>query len=146
MPEKVPQTYANHVRLHAPFHFFMLPAALLLLVLTIVNVVKHPDLLESWILVLIGVTTPVAFVLIRINPLRAQDRLIRLEERMRLEALLNEPLRSRIGELSEGQLVALRFASDAEVAALAEKALKERMKGAEIKKAIVTWRSDLFRV
>jgi hypothetical protein len=65
---------------------------------------------------------------------------------MRLEALLNEPLRSRIGELSEGQLVALRFASDAEVAALAEKALKERMKGAEIKKAIVTWRSDLFRV
>jgi hypothetical protein len=124
----------------------MLPAALLLLVLTIVNVVKHPDLLESWILVLIGVTTPVAFVLIRINPLRAQDRLIRLEERMRLEALLNEPLRSRIGELSEGQLVALRFASDAEVAALAEKALKERMKGAEIKKAIVTWRSDLFRV
>ncbi|HEX4595594.1 MAG TPA: DUF6526 family protein [Bryobacteraceae bacterium] len=146
MAEKVPQTYANHVRFHPPFHFFMIPAALLLLVLTIVNVVKHSDLLESWILLLIGVITPVAFFLIRTNPLRAQDRLIRLEERLRLEELLNEPLKSRIGELSESQLVALRFASDAEVAALAEKALREKMKGTDIKKAVVTWRADLFRV
>jgi hypothetical protein len=97
-------------------------------------------------LLLIGVITPVAFFLIRTNPLRAQDRLIRLEERLRLEELLNEPLKSRIGELSESQLVALRFASDAEVAALAEKALREKMKGADIKKAVVTWRADLFRV
>ena len=146
MADKLPQTYANHVRWHPPFHFFLMPVALVLLILTIVNVVRHPDLLESWILLLIGVMTPVAFLLIRINPLRAQDRVIRLEERMRLQSLLNEPLRSRIGELSEGQLVALRFASDAEIAALVERALKEQMKGADIKKAIVSWRADLFRV
>jgi hypothetical protein len=146
MAEKVPQTHANHVRLHPPFHFFLMPAALVLLILTIVNVVKHSDLLESWILLLIGVITPIAFLLIRVNPLRAQDRVIRLEERLRLAGLLNEPLRSRIGELTESQLVALRFASDAEVAALMEKALKDQMKSADIKKAVVTWRADLFRV
>ena len=146
MAEKVPQTHANHVRLHPPFHFFLMPAALVLLILTIVNVVRHSDLLESWILLLIGLMTPIAILLIRVNPLRAQDRVIRLEERMRLAALLNEPLRSRIGELTESQLVALRFACDAEVAALVERALKEQMKAAEIKKAVVNWRADLFRV
>jgi hypothetical protein len=146
MAERVPQTYANHVRLHPPFHFFLIPAALVLLVLTIVNVVRHYDLLESWILLLIGLITPIAIFLIRINPLRAQDRVIRLEERLRLAALSNEPLRSRIGDLTESQLVALRFASDAEVALLAEKALKEQMKAADIKKAVMTWRADLFRV
>ena len=146
MAEKLPQTYANHVRLHPPFHFFLIPAALVLLILTIVNVVRHSDLLEAWILLLIGVITPVAFLLIRTNPLRAQDRLIRLEEQLRLQSLLNEPLKSRIGELSESQLVALRFASDGEVAGLMEKALKDQMKGADIKKAIVSWRADVFRV
>ena len=60
MAEKVPQTYANHVRMHAPFHFFLLPATLALLILTIVNVVRHYDLLESWILLLIGVMAAVA--------------------------------------------------------------------------------------
>ncbi len=118
MAEKVPQTYANHVRLHPPFHFFLMPAALVLLILTIVNVVRHYDRLESWILLLIGVMTPIAILLIRTNPLRAQDRLIRLEERLRLAALLNEPLKSRIGDLTESQLVALRFASDGELAPL----------------------------
>ena len=146
MAEKLPQTYANHVRFHPPFHFFLMPAALVLLILTIVNVVRHSDLLEAWILLLIGVITPVAVLLIRINPLRVQDRVIRLEERLRLESLLNEPLKSRIGDLSESQLVALRFASDSEVAGLIEQTLKGKMQGAAIKKSIVTWRADVFRV
>jgi len=93
MAEKVPQTYANHVRMHPPFHFFLMPGTLVLLVLTVINIIKHHEALEDWILLLIGVLAPVAVLLIRINPLRAQDRLIRLEERMRLERLLNEPLR-----------------------------------------------------
>ena len=146
MAEKVPQTYANHVRLHPPFHFFLMPASLLLLILSIVNVVRHFGLLESWILLLIGVMAPVAVLLIRINPLRVQDRVIRLEEQLRLQSLLNEPLKSRIGELNESQLVALRFASNAEVAGLVEKALNAKMKSADIKKAVVSWRADVFRV
>jgi hypothetical protein len=146
MAERVPQTYANHVRLHPPFHFFLLPAALVLLILTIVNVVRHYDLLEAWILLLIGVMAPVAILLIRINPLRVQDRLIRLEEQLRLEELLKEPLKSRVGELNESQLVALRFASDGEMASLVEKTLRDKLKSSEIKKAVVSWRADLFRV
>src|SRR5260370_35409037 len=118
MAEKLPQTHANHVRWHPPFHFFLMPCAIAVLIMSIVNVVKHYDVLEAWILLLLGIMTPVAVLLVRVNPLKAQDRLIRLEERMRLESLLNEPLRSRIGELRECQLVCLRFESDAEVTVL----------------------------
>lgn len=146
MADNIPQTYANHVRRHPPFHFFLMPATILLLVLTIINVVRHAGDLQAWILLLMGVMMPVAILLIRINPLRVQDRVIRLEERLRLQALLPEPLRSRIGDLTERQLVALRFASDAEAPGLVEKALKEGATGQDIKKAIVAWRADVFRV
>ena len=146
MAEKLPQTYANHTRMHPPFHFFLAPASLVLPILTIVNVIRHPETLESWILVLIGVMAPVAVTLIRINPLRVQDRLIRLEERLRCEALLSAQLKSRLNELTESQLVALRFASDAELPGLIEKALSSKMAGKDIKKTIVTWRADTFRV
>jgi hypothetical protein len=146
MAEKLPQTYANHVRLHPPFHFYMMPGAILLLVLAIINVTRHYESLEAWILLLIGVLTPIAFLLIRVNALKVQDRVIRLEERPRLAAVLQEPLRSRVGDLRESQVVALRFASDAELPALVEKALNSNMKGGDIKKAIVTWRADNFRV
>ena len=146
MAEKPPQTYANHVRWHPPFHFFLMPCAIAVLIMSIVNVVKHYDVLEAWILLLLGIITPVAVLLIRINPLRAQDRLIRLEEKMRLESLLKEPLRSRIGELKPSQLVALRFACDGEIPVLVEKTLNQNMQAKEIKKAIVTWRADTLRV
>ncbi|HEY6392968.1 MAG TPA: DUF6526 family protein [Bryobacteraceae bacterium] len=146
MAEKLPQTYATHARWHPPFHFFLMPCALAILIMSIVNVVKHYDVLEAWILLVLGVMLPVAVLLIRINPLKAQDRLIRLEERLRLESILNDALRSRIGELKESQLVALRFACDAEIPGLVEKALKGNMPAKDIKKAIVTWRADTFRV
>ena len=146
MADTVPQSYANHTRMHPPFHFFLLPGTLVLLILTIVNVVRHFHRLDSWILLLIGVLFPVAVFLIRTNPLRAQDRLIRLEERLRLQALLPASLSPRIGELTESQLIALRFASDAELAALVQRVLAEKTPPKEIKKAIVTWRADTFRV
>ena len=146
MAEKIPQTLANHVRLHPPFHFFLIPCGIAVMIMSIVNVVKHYDALEAWILLVLGIMTPVAVFLIRINPLKAQDRVIRLKERLRLEKLLNDALRSRVGELKESQLVALRFACDAEVPGLVEKTLKENLQGKDIKKAIVTWRADTFRV
>ena len=146
MADNVSQSYANHTRWHAPFHFFLMPGSLLLLILTIVNVFRHHQRLDAWILLLIGIMSPVALLLIRLNPLRAQDRLIRLEERLRLQALLPAAMHARIPELTERQLVALRFASDAEVAGLATKALASNMQAKDIKKAIVTWRADTFRV
>jgi hypothetical protein len=146
LAEKTPQTYTNHTRFHPPFHFFLIPGGLVLLILTIVNVIRHLRQLEAWILLLIGILFPVAVFLIRINALRVQDRVIRLEERLRLEALLSADLSARLGELSESQLIALRFASDAELPALVAKVLAAKMASKDIKQAIVTWRADTFRV
>jgi hypothetical protein len=146
MAEKVPQTYANHARFHPPFHFFLAPGSILLLILGIVNVVRHYRRLDAWMLLLMGILLLAAVFLIRLNPLRVQDRLIRLEERLRLEALLSAELSARIGELTESQLVALRFASDAELPALMAQVLAAKTPARDIKKAIVTWRGDTFRV
>lgn len=146
MAEKIPQTYANHTRFHPPFHFFLMPAALVLLVLVAVNAFRHPDVLSSWILVLIGLMMPVTVVITRVNPLKVQDRLIRLEERERFDRLLSAALQARVGELNESQIVALRFASDAELPALIEKTIGSKLASKDIKQAIVTWRADTFRV
>jgi Family of unknown function (DUF6526) len=146
MADTVPQTYANHVRFHPPFHFFLAPGSILLLILTIVNVIRHVRRLDSWILLLMGVLFFVAVFLLRANPLRVQDRVIRLEERIRLRALLDSELSRRIEELTEAQVIALRFASDEELPGLVGKVLASQMKARDIKKAIVTWRADTFRV
>jgi hypothetical protein len=145
MPEKKPQTFANHTRFDPPFHFFVVPVFLLLAIAGMVHFIWRPGL-HSALLFVVAVALATAVSKIRNYALRVQDRVIRLEERLRLTALLQEPLRSRIPELTEGQLVALRFASDAEVAALAQRALSEKLSKADIKKAIQTWRPDYWRV
>jgi uncharacterized protein DUF6526 len=146
MAEKIQQTYANHTRLHPPFHFFLAPGAVTLLVLTVINVFRHYPRLDAWILLLMAVLFFAALFLVRLYPLRAQDRIIRLEERLRLEAVLSAEFVPRIRELTEAQLIALRFASDRELPALVERTLTAKMPARDIKKAIVTWRADTFRV
>ena len=146
MAERTPQSYANHTKLDPPFHFVLLPTLLLLSILTITNVIRHYDVLTAWILVVGMLALVNVSFRTRIYSLKVQDRLIRLEERLRLSSILSEPLRSRIGELTESQLVAIRFASDAEVPALVQKALAESLKNRDIKRAIVAWRADYFRV
>ena len=146
MAEKLPQTYANHTRFHPPFHYFLAPGALVLIVLTVVNVFRHYSQLDAWILLLTAILFFAAVFLVRSYPLKAQDRIIRLEERLRLQTVLSGALARRIPELTEAQLIALRFASDSELPALVEKALAAKMPAREIKKAIVAWRADTFRV
>ncbi|HEV3036907.1 MAG TPA: DUF6526 family protein [Candidatus Angelobacter sp.] len=151
--EKEPQTYANHARLDPPFHFFVSLVFLLTVIIATVLFVRSfspPVKMETLVIrgwnVIWSVAMVVAMTRIRTYPLRVQDRLIRLEERLRLMSVLQEPLRSRIGELEDAQLVALRFASDEELPALVKRALDERLSRDDIKKAIVKWRGDYSRV
>jgi hypothetical protein len=145
MAEKVPQNFSNHSRLDPPFHFFVLPVFALTVILTIVHLVMHPGLHSAWVVIL-ALAATVAVVKIRTYALKLQDRMIRLEERLRLAILLDKPLRARLGEFSESQLVALRFASDAELPALAGRALSEKLSNKDIKKAIGQWKPDYWRV
>ena len=152
MAETKPQTLANHTRWDPVFHFFLIPIFVLALILSLVHFFAHitsSDLREQIHAVLLILLATAFLVLAfkeRLYALKVQDRIIRLEEQLRLMRLLPEPLRSRIPELTEGQLCALRFASDAELPKLAERALNEKMSRADIKKAIQNWRPDNWRV
>jgi hypothetical protein len=145
MAGKNPQTFANHSRLDPLFHFFVLPVFVISTIAAIVLFLMHPSVHSGWHFLLITAAT-VAIFKIRLYANKLQDRVIRLEERLRLASLLQEPLRSRIPELTEDQLIGLRFASDAEVPKLTERALSEKLSRADIKKAVQTWRPDYWRV
>jgi hypothetical protein len=135
------QNFSNHTRLDPPFHFFMVPVAVISLIIAIVHAVKVPTGLNAW-LVVIAIAAIVATFKIRLYALSVQDRVIRLEERIRLASVLQEPMRSRIGELSDSQLIGLRFASDSELPALFQRALTENLSRADIKKSVANWRAD----
>jgi len=145
MAEKKPQTLANHARLDPLFHCIVLPVFGLTAIGGLIHFVWRPSW-HSASFFLISVAAAIAVVKIRTYALRVQDRVIRLEERLRLAALLPEALRPRIPEFTEGQLIALRFASDAELPVLAARALSEKLSPADIKKSIQTWRPDYWRV
>jgi hypothetical protein len=145
MSQTKPQSYANHARFDPLYHFFLAPIALILVIASIVHLVRHPHL---WGIVHVVLAFALFILLFKVRTysLKVQDRVIRLEERLRLAALLPEPLRSRIHELDIRQLIALRFASDAEIPALVERALNEKLTQKQIKQAIQNWRADNFRV
>jgi hypothetical protein len=130
------QSFKSHTKLDPAFHFFLGPVGLALLIVTIVELVRDPGWTTGWHVVAM-LWALIAVFKIRLYSLRVQDRVIRLEERLRLQALLSEPLRSRIGELTESQLIGLRFASDGEVAALVGKTLAGKLKQKEIMKSAV---------
>src|SRR5512140_1383809 len=139
-----PQTYANHARTVLGFHRGVIGILALNLVVTIAATVKAPGFFTAWSVVLALGLVGLAWY-VRAFPLRAQDRVIRLEERLRLAEVLPEPLRGRIPELAPAQLIALRFAPDDELPSLVEQALQGRLSNDEIKKRIKVWRPDTFR-
>lgn len=145
MAEKKPQTFSNHARFDPLFHFVMAPIFGLSVIAATIHFIWRPSMHSAGFF-LVAVAALIAAFKIRLYALKVQDRVIRLEERLRLAALLPEPLRSRIPEITEGQLIALRFASDGEVAGLAERALNEKLARTDIKKAIKVWRPDYWRV
>lgn len=145
MAEKKPQTLANHGRLDPFYHFFVLPVLLGNFLVCIVHDYREPRHFNEW-LILMSIVLLLLALKVRTYALKVQDRVIRLEERLRLATLLPEPLRARISEVTEGQLIALRFASDAEIPALVDKTLREGLAPKDIKKSIQSWRPDYWRV
>ena len=140
-----PQSYASHAKFDPAFHFFVLPVLLINIFVVGYLLFRHPGIGGTWLLLLSLVLLVLAGRL-RSWATQLQDRVIRMEERVRLAAILPEPLRSRIAELSDSQIVGLRFASDAELLALFQRALDEKLSRSDIKKAITDWRPDYSRV
>jgi hypothetical protein len=145
MAEAKPQSFANHAKLDPPFHFVLAPMGLVAIVLSIILLVRQPGI-GSVLGVVLSVVVVMTALRARVYALKVQDRVIRLEERMRLAMLLPEAGKARIPELTEGQLIALRFASDGELPALAMRALNEGLTKKQIKESIQNWRADYFRV
>ena len=129
-----PQNFSNHTRFDPPFHFFILPVALANVIIAIVHTFKVPTWTSGcWI-----VTAIAAFM---------------VAGKTRGYALIRSPvngyvdnLRLRIGELSDTQLIGLRFASDTELPALVQRALAENLSRKDIKKSVTNWRADSARV
>ncbi len=145
MAEQISQNYANHVRKLPPLNI----AASLILVFNVLwsiyGAVRNLSF-GSVFHVFFTASLVILFVFSRTFALSVQDRVIRLEERMRLERLLPAELRPRIGEFSVKQLIGLRFASDAELPGLAREVLDGKLKELdEIKRAVKDWRADWQR-
>lgn len=142
----VPQSFTNHTRWHPIFHFFIAPVMLINFLYALFRFVRNPGLDEGWWVVVAAAIVALT-ALVRLNPLKVQDRVIRLEEELRHERLLPTELATRARSLTPAQLVALRFASDAELENLVANVLDGILtKPAEIKRAITQWRADTLRV
>jgi hypothetical protein len=140
MSEKVPQTYANHRRFDPWFHFTLFPGLVLFLIWTIVYFVRHVGS-EPAMFVVIAVLLIMMALRMRPYALKVQDRVILLEEKLRLERLCG-----KIPDLTEKQWIALRFAADEEAPALAQRAAAGRWTARQIKEAIQNWRGDYWRI
>lgn len=140
-----PQTYANHRRLDPIFHGVLGPLYLAALVIAGIFFARQPDLAGLWrLLVTLGLF--VHWLMTRVYALRVQDRIIRLEEQLRMARLLPPDLLARALSLRPSQYVGLRFASDEELADRVGELVAGDLSGEAIKKRIRAWRPDTFRV
>jgi hypothetical protein len=146
MAAQKPQNFQNHTRLVPPFHMFVLPVLLVNLGWTIYHLVKIGISFESVFGIVLALALLLLALFARIFALTVQDRIIRLEMRLRLAEVLPVDLRPRISEFTVGQLVSLRFASDAELPALARKVLDDKLDERKaIKQLVKDWQGDYLR-
>ena len=146
MANEKPQNFQNHTKFVPPFHMFVLPVLLVNAGWTIYHLIKTGVSFESVLLVLMAFALLTFALFARLFALTVQDRVIRLEMRLRMAEILPIDLRPRIPEFTVGQLVSLRFASDAELPALARKVLDDKMESRKaIKQMIKDWQGDYLR-
>lgn len=139
------QNFENHPKFFPLFHFVVAPILMLNIVWSIVRLVRHVSF-DTIVSLLVAIGLFLLALTARLMALTVQDRVIRLEMRLRLLQILQPELRSRIPEFTIDQLISLRFASDAELPSLAQKVLDEKLTNrAAIKKMVRDWQADLLR-
>lgn len=140
-----PQTYENHRRFVPAYHFVTTFLLVVYLAWTVYRLVTEPSV-DRFMNLVLAAALVLVFVYVRVFPLTVQNRVIRLEERLRLERLLPPELRGEIHRLRVSQLIALRFASDGELPELVAEVLRGDLKEPdEIKRRIRAWRPDRLR-
>lgn len=139
------QNFSNHARMHPLFHYVASPLVIAGLIGSVVNLIKgRPEShYDAALIVVLFLSLLFIGSMVRTYSLKVQDRAIRAEESLRHFVLTGKPLDSR---LRSSQIIALRFASDAEFPALAQKAAEEGLSSKEIKQSIQNWRADHNRV
>ena len=145
MSESKPQSLKNHGRFDPPYHFFLTFVSIASIVIAVIYCIHHFCFISVW-LVVVSLAALVVVFRMRGYPLKVQDRVIRLEERLRLQALAPAEWHTQIFRLTEDQLIALRFAADDEVVVLAKLALEQNLSRKQIKERIKSWRPDNWRV
>lgn len=139
------QTISNHTQWTPAYHFFTVPLGIVYLVWAIRRVMADGTN-DNWFMLVGALGLVGAISVSRLQALKVQDRIIRLEERLRLAALLPADLQPHIGRLRASHLIALRFASDAEVPGLVREIVANpEISPKEIKQRVKTWRGDWFR-
>jgi hypothetical protein len=140
------QNFSNHVRFFPPFHFFVVPVLLINFFWSSYRWKTSGFSVDGFEYVVVAAALALGFLSVRRMALSVQDRLIRLEEQLRYQRLLPADLKPRIGEFTVSQCVSLRFASDAELPALARKVLDEKLNQRKaIKQLVKNWRPDYLR-
>ena len=142
------QSYENHVRFYPPHHFVFYPVLMVLMGLSTYYIFKYEDqsLIWTFITLALFMLGYVAFMLRQHYALGNQNRIVRLELRFRYYVLTQQRLENVEDQLSEGQLFALRFASDEELPGLVQRAISENLSADAIKKSIKNWSPDHMRV
>lgn len=139
------QNFKNHARFVPAFHFFVAPVFILNIVWSVVRVVRGFSF-GTMVSLLVAIALFVLAFTARVFALTVQDRVIRLEMRLRMQQMLPPDLTPRIPEFTASQLVALRFASDAELPDLARKVLQDKLTERKAIKALIrNWQPDHLR-
>ncbi len=142
-----PQSHTNHARIVPMYHVYTFGLLVVTFIGSLVNLYQsfgdHARLYSASLLVALTVATIFVMFFARLFALKAQDRAIRAEEQLRHFVLTGKLLDSR---LSVRQIIGLRFASDAEFVALAQRAAEQGLSEKDIKQAVTNWRADTYRV
>jgi hypothetical protein len=145
MSDSAPQSFKNHAKFDPAFHFVLAAVLAANLFIVLCYAWQHLSYFSAW-LVILSIAAWIPVIKLRSYPLKVQDRVIRLEERLRLQSLAPQQWHAQIWQLNEDQLIALRFAADDEVVELAKHALEQNLTRKQIKERIKSWRPDDWRV